>query len=242
MCDADGLPDADLMAALATEVHALRATGLQVLIVSSGAIGFGRAALKLPELPLDIPMRQACAAVGQHRLMQAWDRAFEGHGPVAQLLVTSRTFERRDQYVNLHNCLEALLRQGVVPILNENDAVSIAEIDDAFRDNDHLGALVAAKADADLYVMLSDVDGLYDRPPHEEGAVRLDRVERIDDEVLAMAGKPGAKGRGGMRSKLEAASYLADAGVPSVIAYGRQPDILATLLGDAPPGLSLIHI
>ena len=237
LCDADGLPDAELMAALAQEVHDLRTTGHQVLIVSSGAIGFGRAALKVPELPLDIPMRQACAAVGQHRLMRAWDDAFRGRRvPVAQLLVTSQTFERRDRYVNLRNCIEALLKQGAVPVLNENDAVAIEEIDATFRDNDHLGALVAAKVEADLYVILSDVDGLYSKPPHEPGAERLATVPEVTDKVLRMAGKPGAKGRGGMRSKLESARYLADAGVPSVIAYGRAPGILHALLGEGPPG------
>lgn len=232
----DGLPDGPLMAALAADIRALRDAGTQVILVSSGAIGFGRAALGLRELPLDVPMRQACAAVGQHRLMQAWDEALGRHElRVAQVLLTSHTFQHRRRYVELHNCLEAILAADVIPILNENDAVSTEEIDATFTDNDRLGALVAARVDADLYVVLSDVDGLYDRPPGEPGAAHIPRVERVDDAVLAMAGKPGKRGRGGMRTKLESVRSLAEAGVPSVIAAGR-PGVLPALLGDAPPG------
>lgn len=237
LCDADGLPDTDLIAALAKEIHDLRVTGHQFLIVSSGAIGLGRAALRIPELPLDVSMRQACAAMGQHRLMQAWDTGLRPHKiPVAQLLLTSHTFQQRRRYVELHNCLEALLASGAVPVLNENDAVSTEEIDATFTDNDRLGALVAARVEADLYVILSDVDGLYDKPPQEPGAARIPRVAAVTKDVLAMAGKPGKRGRGGMASKLESAKVLTESGVPVVVAYGRTPGILESLLGEDPPG------
>ncbi len=231
LCDGDGLPDQDLINTLADEFHHLRSNGHQVLVISSGAIGFGRAALRLPETPLDIPMRQACAAVGQHRLMAAWEKGMARHKTqVAQLLVTSETFQVRRRYVHLHDCLETLLRQGVVPILNENDAVSVEEIDAAFTDNDRLGALIAAKVEADQYVILSDVEGLYDRPPHEDDAKFIDKVDAIDDAVLAMTGKAGKRGRGGMRSKLESAKQLMDAGVPVVIGYGRHEEPVRRLL------------
>lgn len=229
LCDADGLPDLDLMAAIAQQVHRLRSDGHQVLLVSSGAIGFGRSILKLPELPLDVPMRQACAAVGQHHLMKAWDTALGRHKiPVAQVLVTSNTFQMRRRYVDLHNCIEALLRVGAVPIFNENDTISTEEIDAMFTDNDRLGALVAARVQADVYVMLSDVAGLYDRAPSEEGATLIRRVPRVDD-VMALGGPAGKRGRGGMASKLESARELTQAGVEVAIGYGREPNILLSL-------------
>lgn len=231
LCDPDGLPDTQLMASLAEEIHMLRSEGHQILVVSSGAIGSGRAALRLADTPLDVPTRQACAAVGQHRLMQAWDTALRRHKvPAAQILVTADTFEVRRRYLNLRNCLEALLKQGAVPIINENDTTSIDEIGAAFTDNDRLGALVAAKVEADLYLILSDVPGLYDKPPHLKTARLVPLVEAVTDQVLAMCGEPGKNGRGGMRSKLESAKHLTESGVPVVIAYGREPGILHKLL------------
>ena len=236
LCDPDGLPDTQLLASLAEEIHLLRAEGHQVLVVSSGAIGSGRAVLKLPETPRDVAMRQACAAVGQHKLMQAWDNALRRHKvPAAQILVTADTFEVRRRYLNLRNCLEALLKQGAVPIINENDTTSIDEIDAAFTDNDRLGALVAAKVEADLYVILSDVPGLYDKPPHLKTARLVPRVEAVTEKVLKMAGaRNGREARGGMRSKLESAKHLTESGVPVVIAYGREPGILHKLLHPEP--------
>ncbi len=231
LCDPNGLPDPDLLRSLAEEIHHLRAEGHQILVVSSGAIGSGRAALRLPETPLDIPTRQACAAVGQHRLMQAWDNALRRHKiSAAQILVTADTFDVRRRYLNLRNCLEALLKNGAVPIINENDTTSIAEIDAAFTDNDRLGALVAAKVEADLYIILSDVRGLYNKPPHLQSSTLVSQVETVTPEILDMAGKPGKGGRGGMRSKLESAKHLTEAGVPVVIAYGREQGILHKLL------------
>lgn len=232
LCNPDGMPDATLMNALAREIHELRQHGHQFLIISSGAIGAGRAALKLSETPIDVPTRQACAAVGQHRLMHAWDHAL-GQQKIraAQVLVTSDTFDKRQRYTNLRNCLETLLKHGAVPILNENDTTSTDEIEASFTDNDRLGALVAARVDADLYVILSDVQGLYDKPPHTKGATIVRRVEEVTDEILAMAGeKIGKGGRGGMPSKLHSARYLTEAGVPVVIAYGRHDKILSALI------------
>lgn len=232
LCNPDGSPDPALLAQLAQDLHYLRSNGRQILIVSSGAIGLGRRVLGLTELPQDVTVRQACAALGQHRLLGAWDDALRRHKiPVAQVLLTHHTFDKRRSYLHLRNCLEELLRHGAVPILNENDTVSIQEIDASFGDNDRLGALVAAKVEADLYVILSDVDGLYDKPPHVRGAKRLAQVPAIDDQVLAMASEKAGRGaRGGMRSKLESARFLAQAGVPVAIAYGRQERVLESLL------------
>ncbi len=232
LCDPNGLPDKSLMAALAREIHDLRQHGHQFLIVTSGAIGIGRGLLHLTDTQLDVPARQACAAVGQHRLMQCWDEAL-GHNKIraAQILVASDTFERRRRYVNLRNCLESLLKLGAVPIINENDTTSTDEIEASFTDNDRLGALVAARIEADAYIILSDVPGLYDKPPHATGAKLLTHVEKVDDEVMAMAGEKAKRnGRGGMHSKLESARFLTEAGIPVVIAYGRDDNILHALL------------
>lgn len=231
LCDPDGRPDPTFLRAVAKQVHLLRSNGKQVIIVSSGAIGSGMAAMGLRERPQDIPKRQALAAIGQHRLMTAWQEAFlHHHIRVAQVLLTHQTFDRRRSYLNMRGALEAILDMGAVPILNENDTVSIREIDATFGDNDRLGAMVAAKLEADLYVILSDVDGLYDRPPHQAGAKRIARISEIDEAVLTMADdKAGKRGRGGMASKLAAAQHLTGAGVPVVIAYGRGENVLVQL-------------
>lgn len=232
LCDPDGRPDRSFLRELAQDVHRLRSQGRQVLIVSSGAIGLGRTAIGLQEPPQDVAVRQALAALGQHHLMAAWDEAFRHHKiPVAQILLTHHTFDRRRSYLHLRHCLEEVLRLGAVPILNENDTLSIREIDETFGDNDRLGALIAAKTDADLYVILSDVQGLYDRPPHLRGATLVPRVEAVTDDILAMAGTKAGKGaRGGMASKLEAARDLTASGVPVAIAYGRNNGVLCDLI------------
>ncbi len=232
LCDPNGMPDATLMSALAAQMHDLRLHGHQFIVISSGAIGTGRAALKLQDAPIDIPTKQACAAVGQHRLMQAWDNALSKHKMrAAQILVSSETFDERHRYVNLRNCLDQLLKLGAVPIVNENDVTATDEISETFTDNDFLGALVAARVDADLYVILSDVQGLFDKPPHLPGATFVPRVEAVTDAIIDMAGdRPGKGAKGGMRSKLESTRYLTEAGVPVVIAYGRDDDILEQLI------------
>lgn len=223
-----GKPDPDILAALATDLDSLVRAGTQVVLVSSGAIGAGRAVLGGYEHPADVVQRQALAALGQHHLMQAWDHAFAERGRrVAQVLLTYHTFSRRRSYLNLRNCLERLLELGVVPVLNENDTVSIEEIDASFGDNDRLGALVASKLEADLYLILSDVAGLHDRPPSEPGAKRIAEVPRITDEIMALAGaRTGSRvGRGGMGSKLANARLATEVGIPVVIAHGREPGV-----------------
>jgi glutamate 5-kinase len=235
LCDPDGRPDPAFLRETARQIHLLRSQGIAVIVISSGAIGCGMSALGLRERPQEIRKRQALAAVGQHRLMAAWQDAFDRHKTrVAQVLLTHHTFDRWNSYVNLRACLEAILDIGAVPILNENDTVSILEIDATFGDNDRLGAMVAAKMEADLYVILSDVTGLYDRPPHVKGAKRIARVPEVTDSVLAMAdAKAGKNARGGMASKLAAARELTGAGVPVIIAYGREENVLSDVMDPA---------
>lgn len=221
-------PDPWYMAALADEIVQLRADGNHVILVTSGAIGAGRSILGLKEKPRDVRLRQACAAVGQPRLMEGWASAFARRNVhVGQVLLTYHTFSARASYLNMREAMLKLLEMGIVPIVNENDTTSISEIDASFGDNDRLSALVATKLEADLLVILSDVAGLYTKPPDKPGARLVEQIDEIDEEVLAMAAaKPGAKGRGGMRSKLEAARLAMENGTPVVIAPGREPNVL----------------
>ncbi|MHB8606253.1 MAG: glutamate 5-kinase [Thermoplasmatota archaeon] len=235
LCGALDRPDPAFMDAIADEIVALRANGHEFIVVSSGAIGAGRAVLGFKEKVRDVKLRQACAAVGQSHLMREWDRAFARHGvPVAQLLLTYHTFSSRESFLHLKDATEALLGLGVVPIVNENDTVSIEEIDASFGDNDRLSALVASKADADHLVILSDVAGLFTRPPGEPGATRVPEVHGVTPEILRMAGaKTSSKGRGGMASKLEAVKLANAAGIPVTLARGREPRVVArALAGD----------
>lgn len=232
ICGDLGRPDPWYMAAIADEMVDLVAAGHQVILVTSGAIGTGRHMLGMKEKPRDVRVRQAAAAVGQPRLMQDWAAAFGRHNrPVGQVLLTYHTFARRESYLHMREAMLKLLELGVVPIVNENDTVSISEIDAGFGDNDRLSALVATKLEADLLVILSDVQGLFDKPPSEPGAKLVPVVEKVDDKVRAMAGaKTSSGGRGGMASKLESAALAMENGCAVVIAPGREPRVLTRLV------------
>lgn len=215
---------------LGAEIARLRAEGVQVIVVSSGAIALGRARLGLPrETTLD--RKQAAAAVGQSLLMQAWEAALQPHGLTpAQVLLTREDTERRRRWLNARATLDAVLELGAVPIVNENDTVATEEI--RYGDNDRLGARTAQLARADLLVLLSDVDGLYTADPRRDpSARRLDRVDSLTPEILAMAGDANAAdgvGSGGMRTKLEAARIARAAGCATLILDGRVAAPLTT--------------
>lgn len=221
-------PDAWFMAALADDICDLTDAGDSVILVTSGAIATGRHILGLKEKPRDVRMRQACAAVGQARLMEAWAAAFHRRNRhVGQVLLTYHTFASRESYLHMREAMLKLLQMGIVPVVNENDVTSIAEIDPGFGDNDKLSALVATKLEADLLVILSDVQGLYTRPPGTPGAQLVPEVKEVTPEVLAMAGaRTSSGGRGGMGSKLEAAALAMENGCGVVIAPGREPHAL----------------
>ncbi len=227
----------------------LRRTGRDVLLVSSGAVGLGRDALGLERVPDELSERQACAAVGQTRLMGLYDDGFARLGLVCgQVLLGEGDFDDRMRYLNLRGTLATLLRRGVVPVINENDVVSTEELafvegesHKIFGDNDRLSALVATKLDADLLVLLTDVDGVYDRDPRRHAGARLlsrlkespesDSPERDSLDLQAVAGGPGSDvGRGGMRSKVEAATLAARGGCHAVIASGLDPAVLPRVL------------
>src|SRR5437588_2680925 len=219
--------DGAYLGTIAQQVMSLRARGVLVTIVSSGAIGAGLRELNLPKRPTDLAKLQAVAAVGQRRLMDAWAAAFSPWKlPVAQLLLTREDVDDRSRFLNVRNTIHAVHELGSIPILNENDTISTDElVAISFGDNDVLAAMVAHALRADLLVLLSIVDGLLD----ETGApVRL--VQSIDDaQKLVRAGKT-APGKGGMSSKLIAAKMLSEAGEAMVVADGRMPDVLTRVL------------
>ncbi|KKM65197.1 hypothetical protein LCGC14_1493700, partial [marine sediment metagenome] len=210
--------------ALSGQIAGALRGGLDVALVSSGAIGAGIAELDLPARPGTLPLLQATAAVGQGQLMRTFHDAFARFGvKVAQILLTRDDFQDRTRYLNIRNTIAALADCHALPVINENDTVSVDEI--RFGDNDQIAALVANMIDADLLVLLTDVEGYIGR-----GRL-LGRLDRIDEAVLAGAGGAGPRGMGGMRSKLTAATMVTGAGAAVVIAKARTPDVLTRLLG-----------
>ena len=218
---------------IARQISLLVRSGRQVAIVSSGAIGMGAGQLEMVERVHGIKMRQACAAIGQPLLMGEYRKAFGRHGiTVAQVLVTAEVLNNRRTYLNLRNSVETLHKVGAVPILNENDSVSTDEIGTAFGDNDRLSALVASKIDADLLIMLSDIDALYDRDPRRfKGAQPVPAVYEITEKIIKGAGGTGSRhGTGGMKSKLEAARIASNAGCRMVLANGRVKNVIGRII------------
>ena len=205
----------------------LKNAGEEIILVSSGAIGMGIGKLSLREKPTDIPTKQAAAAVGQCELMYTYDRLFtEYNHTVAQILLTGADFLAEDRHENFNNTMSRLLSLGVFPIINENDTIATEEI--KVGDNDTLSALVAVSVEADLLVILSDVDGLYDADPHKNnGAKLIERVHGIPESIFALAGEQGSSlGTGGMKTKLNAAKICIEKGVDMVIANGENPSLL----------------
>jgi glutamate 5-kinase len=221
---------------IAEAVARLRQQGRDVLMVSSGAVGLGMERIGLSTRPTELAQIQACAAIGQSRLMAIYDDAFDKLGcRTAQVLLTEDDFRDPARYVNLRSTLVALLALGVIPVINENDTVSTAELDQTtdsaerervFGDNDKLSALVMTHIDADLLLLLSDVNGLYTAEPSADGAQLLEQVTEITDDVLNFAQGKNGRGRGGMSTKLEAARIATEANGLAVIANGRWPHVI----------------
>jgi glutamate 5-kinase len=222
------------IAAIADQVAQLRQRGYEIIIVSSGAVSAGKGALGIVGRPATIPLKQAAAAIGQTLLMRTWGEAFHRHGlTVAQVLLTRDDLANRRRYLNSRNTLMTLLDHQVIPIINENDTVVVDEI--RFGDNDNLSALVTSLVEANLLVILSDVSGLFDRDPrHDPGAQLISCVERINDEILAMAGSAGTDlGTGGMETKLKAAKRASLSGIGTAIINGRaENSLLAFFAGE----------
>ncbi len=251
---ADGEVCAERIEPLVRCIAELKRASRQVVLVSSGAVGLGAGRLALHQSRLkDVVVRQACAAVGQSMLMHAYEQLFRVHDvKIAQVLLTEDDFTDFRRYTNLRRTMEKLLKLGVLPIINENDTVSTAELEydqssvasgqeRVFGDNDRLAALVMSKLEADALVLLTNVDGLLLHKPKarsngngngddREEAVPIPLIEEITDELKAIAEGPSAGGRGGMLTKLEAAQIAMQAGGVCVIANGKTPEILARIV------------
>ena len=219
----------------------LKNAGHEMILVSSGAIGMGVGKLNLPGRPGDMPTKQAAAAVGQCELMYTYDKQFTEYShTVAQLLLTGEDIKSEQRSRNVRNTLSRLLELGALPIINENDAVATDEIgvENTIGENDSLSAIVAAAIGADLLVLLSDIDGLYDKDPRRHPDARLiPTVERVDDELFTLAEDSSTGlGTGGMITKLRAAAIATEAGCEMVIANGGKPEVLYDIAAGRPAG------
>ncbi|MDA0710891.1 MAG: glutamate 5-kinase [bacterium] len=220
---------------LAADVFSLRARGIQVAVVSSGAVGAGMGRLGLTNRPQKLSILQATAAIGQALLMDAYKTAFGQYGlPVGQVLLTSDDLDHRQRYVNAQNTLDQLFRFGAVPIVNENDSVAVEELQLSVGENDRLAALVSHLVDAQLLAILTDVDGVFsDDPGRNAQAKLIPYLRGISEELYTMVGSNGSSvSRGGMRTKLRAAGIAAQGGRMTLIANGRKNGLGAILDGD----------
>jgi glutamate 5-kinase len=239
---------------IVSQINSLLKTGRQVIIVTSGAIGMGAGQLGLTKRvhPVrksavgradarrlisngvkDTKMHQACAAIGQPLLMTEYRKSFARFDvTIAQVLLTAEVLNNRKTYLNLRNSIETLLKLGVVPVLNENDSISTDEIGSAFGDNDRLSALVASKIDADLLIMLSDIDALYDKDPRKfADAKPIPTVYELTDDIVKSAGSKGTKyAAGGMKTKIEAAKIASNAGCRIILANGRLKNVIGRII------------
>ncbi len=220
---------------LVRELCDMRNRGMDVCLVSSGAIAVGRKTIGLTERPRAISMKQACAAIGQARLMMTYEKIFSEYNQVmAQVLMTKNTMENPVSRENAKNTFNELFHLGVIPIVNENDTVSTYEMQ--FGDNDTLSAIVASLVEADLLILLSDIDGLYTDDPHKNPNAKLiDVVEQMDDSLFAMAKDSTGSdvGTGGMATKLAAAQIATSSGADMIIANGEDVCILHHILDDS---------
>mgnify|MGYP006275899787 CR=1 FL=1 len=224
----DGLLDHRRIESLGRQFSALLDSGRQVVLVSSGAVGAGMGRMGLASRPQELAHLQAVAAIGQSSLIEAYERVFRDHGRhAAQVLLVADDLQDRARYLNIRHTLRAILDYGAIPVINENDTVSVEELRTSFGDNDRLAALVATLLGAPLLVLLSDVDGLFDRHPSDPGARKLDTVAELDAGIDGLARDTlGGLSKGGMASKIKAARIATEAGGHCIIASGRDDGIL----------------
>ncbi|MBF7083700.1 glutamate 5-kinase [Desulfallas sp. Bu1-1] len=221
---------------LVRQLADLHNRGMDVLLVTSGAVGAGMGKLGLARRPRTIPEKQAAAAVGQGILLHMYEKIFAEYGViVGQVLLTREDFADRRRFLNARNTLQAMLGFHIIPVINENDTVAVDEI--KLGDNDNLAAMVAGLVDADLVVLLSDVDGLFDGRPGDPGATLVKEIREIDDRIEALAGGVGsAVGTGGMATKIQAARIAMHSGVVTIIARASERDVIRRLVAGEPLG------
>ena len=227
--------------ALCKTMSDIRNAGHELILVSSGAIGMGVGKLNLPGRPADMPTKQVAAAVGQCELMYTYDKLFnEYNHTVAQVLLTGEDVRSEQRSRNIRNTIFRLLELGALPVINENDTVATDEVgvENTIGENDTLSAIVAAAVHADLLILLSDIDGLYDGDPHKDANAHLiSTVPAVDEHILALGGGSGSSlGTGGMATKLKAAQIVTAAGCEMVIANGSKPALLYDIVDGKPVG------
>jgi glutamate 5-kinase len=234
----DGLLDAARIETLGRQFDAALAQGRRIVLVSSGAVGAGMGRMGLTQRPQELASLQAIAAIGQSCLIEAYERSLRARGRhAAQVLLVADDLQDRSRYLNIRNTLRALLDYGAIPVINENDTVSVEELRTSFGDNDRLAALVATLLGAPLLLLLSDVDGLFDRHPAEPGAAILRHVPRIDARIESLArDRLGGLSKGGMASKIAAARIVTEAGGNCIIASGRNDRVLEQVCAGEPVG------
>lgn len=222
----DGLPDLIRMEKLVLQIQNLMSQGKKLVLVSSGAVAFGRQAIPLPEKLNPVFKKQIWASTGQIRLIHEYQQRFEKQGvQIAQILVTKEDFRDRKHFLNMKNCIQALLAQGILPIINENDTVTITEL--MFTDNDELAGLTAAMIDADTLILLTNVDGIYTGNPTEPGSKLIEKVSSSMPEISNyISASKSSFGRGGMLTKYAMAKKSADLGIQVYIANGKRDNIL----------------
>ncbi len=239
LTDAEGRVDRVYLDDLARQIAEVRAAGRDVVLVSSGAIAAGLEALGMASRPQDMAELQAAASVGQVAIIGTYAQIMDAHGmTVGQVLLTRHDTAHRQQYLLACRTLETLLDLGVVPVVNENDTTAVEEI--RFGDNDTLAALAGIMVNAELVVLLTDIEGVYDADPrHHEEAALMKHVTELDEAVVAAAGGPGSGlGSGGMATKIEAARVLMKAGIPMIVCDGRRADVVVQAAEGRPVGTS----
>lgn len=229
----DGTINLSLMEDLVNQIAVIKKRRKDILIITSGAIGAGMRELQLKAKPKDVTMQQVCASIGQHILMSNYQSLLSKYKiKVAQILLTYNDFSNRKTFNYLCRSLKKLLDLGVVPIINENDPISIDEIGPSFGDNDILSALIASKMGADLLVILTNVDGLFNKNPSHKNAALIKEVTNINKNIESIAGKPNALGLGGMKTKIKAAKIAVKSGTTVIIANGRKDSVLNKIINN----------
>jgi glutamate 5-kinase len=240
LVDAQARLDLAFLDRIAAQISAVAEQGFRPVVVTSGAVASGVGILKLASRPKELPDRQALAAIGQATLAHRWEVALAAYGlPAAQLLLTYDDFTVRERYLNLTATLRSLFAYKAVPVINENDPVAVQEL--TVGDNDRLSALVASLLGAERLILLTDIDGVYDADPRtNKNAQRLREITTVTQAQIAAAGGASARGRGGMRSKLEAARLASGAGVTTTIALAREKNVIQRILAGEEIGTRIL--
>ena len=225
----DGSLDVTRMSALTDQVAELWRSGVEVILISSGAVASGRNEIKNSRKLDSVDQRQLYSAVGQAKLIYRYYELFREHGiPVGQVLTTKENFGSRRHYLNQRNCMNVMLENGVIPIVNENDTISVTEL--MFTDNDELSGLIAAMMDAQALIILSNIDGIYNGPPSEPSSKVIQEIKKGEDVSVYIQGAHSSFGRGGMQTKTNIARKVADEGIAVFIANGKKENILVELI------------